>query len=53
MFSREDPYLASSFNCLAKSSAAGFAVEDVCDEQILCGVHDESALFYIAPNTEE
>lgn len=47
------PHLASGFNSLAESSAAGLAVEDVCDEQVLCGMHDESALFHVAPNTEE
>lgn len=52
-FSREDPHLASGFNCLAEGSAAGLAVEDVCDEQVLCGVHDESALLHVVSNTEE
>lgn len=50
---REDSHLASGFNRLAEGSAAGLTIEDVCDEQVLCGVHDESALLYVVANTEE
>lgn len=48
-----DHHLASGFDCLAEGSAAGFAVEHVCDEQILSGVHDEGALLHVATDTEE
>jgi len=50
---REDPHLASGFNRLTEGSAAGLTIEDMCDEQVLCGVHDESALLYVATDTEE
>lgn len=46
-------YLAGGFNSFAKGSAAGLAVEDVCDEEILRGVHYESALLHVLSNTEE
>lgn len=53
MYFRENSHLASGFDRLAKRTAAGLAVEDVCDEQILRGVHDESALLDVATDTEE
>lgn len=46
-------YFASGFDRLAEGSATRLAVEDVCDEQILRGVHDESTLLHVAADTEE
>lgn len=46
-------HLAGSFDSFAKSSAARLAVENVCDEKILRGVHYEGALFHVTTNSEE
>ena len=49
----ENSYLASGFDCLTERSAAGFAVKDVCDKEILRSMHDEGALLDITADTEE
>lgn len=46
-------YLAGGFDGFAKGPAAGLAVEDVCDEEILRGVHYESALFHVLTDAQE
>ena len=46
-------HLAGSFDGFAQGPAARLAVEDVCDKEILRGVHYEGALFHVATDTEE
>ena len=51
--SNEVSHLAGSFDRFAQGTAARLAVEDVCDEEILRGVHYEGALFHVAADAEE
>lgn len=46
-------YLASGFYRFAKCPARWFAVEHVRYELVLCGVHDESAVFDVLPNAQK
>lgn len=46
-------YLACGLDCFAERAAAGLAVEDVRYEEILCRVHDESALLYVLADAKE
>lgn len=50
---KENSYLASGFDCLTERSATRLAVKDVCDKQILRGVHNEGALLDVTTDAEE
>jgi hypothetical protein len=48
-----DTYLAGSFNCFAEGPRWGLTMKHMCNEQVLCSMHNETALLHITPNSQK